>query len=70
MFFVLSLWVSARAQNDVPTILPISDSIIVTVTPLPKAVNTHFSEYACRLLRQLPAALVPNLPEKHPEEDE
>lgn len=50
MVFVLSLWVSARAQNDVRTILPISDSIIVTVTPLPKAVNTHFSEYACRLL--------------------
>lgn len=48
--FVLSLWVPARAQNDVPTILPISDSIIVTIKPLPSAVNSHFSEYACRLL--------------------
>ena len=47
---VLSLWVSAGAQNGDAFVLPTTDSILVTIKPLPSAVNSHFSEYACRLL--------------------
>lgn len=47
---VFSLWVSARAQNDGAVILPTEDSIIVTIKPLPSTINSHFSEYAGKLL--------------------
>ena len=47
---VLSMWVTARAQSGDATILPISDSIIVTIKPLPSTVNSSFSEYAGKLL--------------------
>jgi hypothetical protein len=47
---VLSLWVFARAQSNVVTVLPITDSIIVTIDPLPSSINSSFSEYAGRLL--------------------
>jgi hypothetical protein len=44
------LWVSARAQSNVVTVLPITDSIIVTIKPLPTSINSSFSEYAGKLL--------------------
>ena len=44
------LWGSARAQNGDATVLPVSDSIIVTIKPLPSTVNSSFSEYAGKLL--------------------
>ncbi len=47
---VLSLWNSAGAQSGDASVLPTTDSIIVTIKPLPSAINSHFSEYACRLL--------------------
>lgn len=46
----LFLWVSARAQSNVVTVLPITDSIIVTIDPLPSSINSSFSEYAGKLL--------------------
>lgn len=50
ILILVLLWGSARAQNgDVP-IMPISDSIIVTIKPLPSTVNSSFSEYAGKLL--------------------
>lgn len=47
---VFSLWVSARAQNGDTSVLPTTDSIIVTIKPLPSTINSHFSEYAGKLL--------------------
>ena len=47
---VFSLWVPARAQNGDTSVLPTTDSIIVTIKPLPSAINSHFSEYAGKLL--------------------
>ena len=47
---VFSLWVSAKAQNGDTSVLPTTDSIIVTIKPLPSAINSHFSEYAGKLL--------------------
>lgn len=47
---LMLLWSSARAQNGAVTILPTSDSIIVTIKPLPSAVNSSFSEFAGKLL--------------------
>ena len=46
----MSLWVPVRAQNGDATILPTTDSIIVTIKPLPSAVNSSFSEFAGKLL--------------------
>ncbi len=46
----MSLWVPVRAQNDDATILPTTDSIIVTVKALPNSINTSFSEFAGKLL--------------------
>ena len=40
------LWGSASAQD----VLPTSDSIIVTINPLPSSINSSFSEYAGKLL--------------------
>ena len=48
--FVLLLWIPARAQNGDATVLPTTDSIIVTIKPLPSAINSNFSEYAGKLL--------------------
>lgn len=47
---LLSLWVSIGAQNSNVTVLPTSDSIIVTIYPLPSSINSSFSEYAGKLL--------------------
>ena len=47
---VMSLRVPARAQNSDAPILPTRDSIIATIKPLPPTINSHFSEYAGRLL--------------------
>ena len=47
---LMLLWGSVKAQNDDATVLPTEDSIIVTVKPLPSTINTHFSEYAGKLL--------------------
>ncbi len=46
----LSLCSPARAQNLETPVLPTTDSISVTIKPLPSSVNSSFSEYACRLL--------------------
>ncbi len=46
----MSLWVPVRAQNGDATILPTTDSIIVTVKALPNSINTSFSEFAGKLL--------------------
>lgn len=43
------LWGSARAQNSDATVLPTSDSIIVTIKPLPSSINSTFSEFAGKL---------------------
>ena len=50
MLFVLSLWVPARAQNDVATVLPTEDSLLIDIRPLPYSINSSFSEYAGKLL--------------------
>ena len=47
---LLLLWGSASAQSGDAIVLPTSDSIIVTIKPLPSSINSSFSEYACRLL--------------------
>ena len=47
--FVLSLGFPARAQNGDAAVLPTTDSLIVTIKPLPSKVNSSFSEYACQL---------------------
>ena len=47
---MLSFWVSIGAQNSNATVLPTSDSIIVTIKPLPASINSSFSEYAGKLL--------------------
>lgn len=47
---VLSMWISTKAQSGDATILPVSDSIIVTIKPLPSSINSSFSEYAGKLL--------------------
>ena len=47
---LLFLWGSAGAQDGGATALPTSDSIIVTIKPLPSAINSSFSEYAGKLL--------------------
>lgn len=49
-FWAVSLCLPTRAQNGDVSILPISDSIIVTMKPLPSTVNSSFSEYAGKLL--------------------
>ena len=49
MVFVFSLWVPVRAQNGEAAVLPTTDSLIVTIKPLPSKINSSFSEYACRL---------------------
>ena len=43
------LWGTAKAQG-VLSVLPTSDSIIVTILPLPSSINSSFSEYAGKLL--------------------
>ncbi len=48
--WLVPLWVPSRAQTDSATILPIDDSLIVTIKPLPATINSHFSEYAGKLL--------------------
>ena len=48
--WVSSLWGSLGAQSDNVSVLSISDSIIVTIKPLPSAINSSFSEYAGKLL--------------------
>ena len=47
---VLSLWLCTRAQNGNASVLPITDSIIVKINPLPSSINSSFSEYAGKLL--------------------
>ena len=49
--FVLSIWFPSRAQGGDAAVLPTSDSIIVTIKPLPSAINSHFSEFAGKLLQ-------------------
>lgn len=48
--FVLSLWFPSKAQNGDAAILPISDSIILIIKPLPSSINSTFSEFAGKLL--------------------
>lgn len=48
--WVVSLGVPTNAQNGEAMILPVSDSIIVTIKPLPSSINSPFSEYAGKLL--------------------
>ena len=43
------LWGSARAQSGDATVLPTSDSILVTIKPLPSSINSTFSEFAGKL---------------------
>ena len=50
LLFVLSLWVPTKAQIDDATVLPIENSIIVTIKALPNSINTSFSEYSGKLL--------------------
>lgn len=50
MTVLMSLWVPVKAQNGDATILPTTDSIIVTVKALPNSINTSFSEFAAKLL--------------------
>lgn len=47
---VCTLCVSVEAQSDGELVLPVSDSLVVTIEPLPSSINSSFSEYAGQLL--------------------